>query len=119
VEDTVLSVFVLIVDWRQRFTKAGARYDAPKRGSLLVRRSVTSRAPESDDDGRACVPFCWRLRRRNRNKISNKSRATPATLPTTPPTIFGVVVSEAESDPDEDSELVLVGDDPLLVPPTV
>jgi hypothetical protein len=23
------------------------------------------------------------------------------------------------SDPDEDSELVLVGDDPLLVPPTV
>jgi hypothetical protein len=118
VEETVLSVLVLIVDWRQRFTKAGARYDAPKRGSLLVRRSATSRTPESDD-GRACVPFCWRLRRRNRKRISNRSRATPATLPTTPPIIFPVVVSEPVSDPDEDSELVLVGDDPLLVPPTV
>lgn len=51
--------------------------------------------------------------------MSSKSRATPATLPTTPPTIFGVVESEDVVDPDAGSEVLLVGAEPLLVLATV
>jgi hypothetical protein len=58
-EETVLSDLTVIVDWRQRFMKAGARYDAENRGSLLE-RVVTSRVvpPSSDGRGRAPVSFC-------------------------------------------------------------
>jgi hypothetical protein len=58
-EETVLSDFMVIVDWRQRFMKAGARYDAVKRGSLLE-RVVISRVVPPSSEGRGRVPgaFC-------------------------------------------------------------
>ena len=121
-ESMVLSVVAVMLDWRQRFTKADANCVAENNGSWLVGRSATSRVrvpAASSLDGRASVPLRWKkLRRRKKKMIRRTIIARPATLPTTPPTIFGVAAPAGGAAPDEGFEALVVGGDalPVLVP---
>jgi hypothetical protein len=60
-ESIVLSVFVVMVDWRQRFMKAGARYEVVKTLEGLSDISLVAAVPASLD-GRVSVP--WSLKKR-------------------------------------------------------
>lgn len=81
---------------------AGVKYEAEKRGSWLDCREVIS-ADRETDPSPAAPPATspegrpWRAsrsaacRRRSQRRSTRNRKATPATLPTTPPTILFVV----------------------------
>lgn len=104
-------------DWRHRFIKAGAKYDAVNKGSSLDRRDVISAergrepsaVPVVSGSGRASPDGgrMFFLRRRSSQTTITNTNIAAATPPTTPPAILPLVWLLREPEPEPELELEL------------